>query len=253
MVARKDPTGAEKLLRDFAKSRRRHRNARPLPPDLDADAHPDFAESVREFRRWYDRVGGPRDGESDIVDLETLVRHFKRSFEAGLDFARLWDAAHSATLPLMRSRSFDLREYRRRSIWKRAKGDEEGGRFADQAEEQNAGCRDAYGTLMGRIATAIVSVFSSELDGLLAEYDAFKRRAAVMDFDDLLFTCREVLRRYPEVRTAAGERFSRILVDEFQDTDPVQAEILFLWATRAWLSMMVFTSPCLRLYSVSVK
>jgi len=229
-VARKDPTGAEKLLRDFAKSRRRHRNARPLPPDLDADAHLEFAEGVREFRSWYDCVGGPRDAESDIVDFETLARHFERSFEAGLDFARLWDAAHPATLPLMRSKSFDLREYRRRSMWKRAKGDDEGGRLADQAEEYYARCRQSYGTLMGRIATAIVSVFSSELDGLLAEYDTFKRRAAVMDFDDLLFSCREVLRRYPEVRAAGGERFSRILVDEFQDTDPVQAEILFLLA-----------------------
>lgn len=84
-------------------------------------------------------------------------------------------------------------------------------------------------TLMGRIATAIVSVFSSELDGLLAEYEAFKRRAAVMDFDDLLFTCREVLRRYPEVRAAAGEHFSRILVDEFQDTDPCRPRSCFFW------------------------
>jgi CRISPR-associated exonuclease Cas4 len=230
VVARKDPTGAEKLLRDFAKSRRRHRNARPLPPDLDADAHLEFGENVREFRRWYDRVGGPRDGETDIADLEALATHFEHSFAAGLDFARLWDAAHPATLPLMRSRSFDLREYKRRSIWKRAKGDVEGGPLADQAEEHYARCREAYGTLMGRIATAIVSVFSSELDGLLAEYDAFKRRAAVMDFDDLLFTCREVLRQYPEVRAAAGEHFLHILVDEFQDTDPVQAEILFLLA-----------------------
>jgi CRISPR-associated exonuclease Cas4 len=130
----------------------------------------------------------------------------------------------------MRSRSFDLREYRRRSMWKRAKGDDDGARLADQAEEHYARCRQTYGTLMGRIATSIVSVFSSELDGLLAEYDAFKRRAAVMDFDDLLFTCREVLRQYPEVRAAAGERFSRVLVDEFQDTGPVQAEILFLLA-----------------------
>jgi CRISPR-associated exonuclease Cas4 len=228
VVARKDPTGAEKLLRDFAKSRRRYRNARPLSPDLDADAHLGFGENVREFRRWYDRVGGPRDAESDIADLETLATHFERSFAAGLDFARLWHAAHPPTLPLMRSRSFDLREYRRRSIWKRAKGDVEGGPLADQAEERYLRCREAYGTLMGRIATAIVSVFSSELDGLLGEYDAFKRRAAVLDFDDLLFTCREVLRRYPKVRNAAGEHFSRILVDEFQDTDPVQAEILFL-------------------------
>jgi CRISPR-associated exonuclease Cas4 len=230
VVARKDPRGAEKLLRDFAKSRRRHRNARPLRPDLDAGSHREFAESVREFRRWFDRVGGPRDAESDIVDLESLARHFELGFEADLDFARLWDAAHPATVSLMRSKSFDLREYKRRTIWKRTKGDEGGGRLADEAEKQYAQCREAYGTLMGRIATSIISVFSSELDGLLAEYDDFKRRAAVMDFDDLLFTCREVLRQYPEVRAAAGERFSRILVDEFQDTDPVQAEILFLLA-----------------------
>ena len=81
--------------------------------------------------------------------------------------------------------------------------------LADQAEENYARCREAYGTLMGRIATAIVSVFSSELDGLLSEYDAFKRRAAVMDFDDLLFTCREVLRRYPEVRAPPPASTSR--------------------------------------------
>ena len=229
VVARKDPTGAEKLLRDFAKSRRRHRNARPLSPDLDVDAHLDFGENVREFRRWYDRVGGPRDAESDIANLETLATHFEGSFAAGLDFARLWDAAHPATLGLMRSRSFDLRDYRRRSIWKRAKGDVEGGPLADQAEEHYARCREAYGTLMGRIATAIVSVFSSELDGLLAEYEAFKRRAAVMDFDDLLFTCREVLRRYPEVRAAASEHFSRILVDEFRTRTPCRRKFYFFW------------------------
>ena len=93
-------------------------------------------------------------------------------------------------------------------------------------------CRKAYGALMGRIATAIVSVFSAELDGLLSEYEAFKRRAAVLDFDDLLFTCGEVLRAYPPVRKAAAERYTRILVDEFQDTDPIQAEIMFLLAAK---------------------
>ncbi len=86
---------------------------------------------------------------------------------------------------------------------------------------------------MGRIASGIVSVFSAELDALLAEYEAFKQRAAVLDFDDLLFTCRDVLRTHPHVRGAAAERFARILVDEFQDTDPVQAEIIFLLSTTA--------------------
>jgi CRISPR-associated exonuclease Cas4 len=86
----------------------------------------------------------------------------------------------------------------------------------------------AYSALMGRIATALISTFSAELDGVLADYEAFKKRAAALDFDDLLFTCRDVLRAYPGVREAAARRFARILVDEFQDTDPVQAEVLFL-------------------------
>jgi ATP-dependent exoDNAse (exonuclease V) beta subunit len=131
----------------------------------------------------------------------------------------------------MRKDSFDLRQYWRRSLWKRVGSKEHGERLADRAEEHYARCHEAYSTFMGRIATAIISVFSAEVDRILAEYEAFKQRAAVMDFDDLLFTCRDVLRAYPQVRTAAAERISRILVDEFQDTDPVQAEIIFLLST----------------------
>jgi CRISPR-associated exonuclease Cas4 len=39
-----------------------------------------------------------------------------------------------------------------------------------------------------------------------------------------------MLRQNEKVRTAAARRFQRILVDEFQDTDPIQAEIAFLLA-----------------------
>jgi superfamily I DNA/RNA helicase len=86
---------------------------------------------------------------------------------------------------------------------------------------------------MGGIATAVIGSFSIEIDGVLEDYEAFKRRAAVLDFDDLLHTCRQVLRDFPVVRSTAGERFSRILVDEFQDTDPVQAELIFLLCSGA--------------------
>jgi CRISPR-associated exonuclease Cas4 len=229
--ARKNPTGAEKLLRDFATFRRRYRKARPLAPDLGPNADRDFVESVREFRRWCNRVNASPGAETEIGALETLASHFERHFDPLPSFEQLWDLAHPDWLPIMRKDSFDLREYRRRSLWKRAGGKERGERLADQAEEHFARCHEAYSTLMGRIATAVISVFSVEVDRLLAEYEAFKQRAAVLDFDDLLFTCRDVLRAYPLVRTAAAERMSRILVDEFQDTDPVQAEIIFLLST----------------------
>ncbi|MCK1604980.1 UvrD-helicase domain-containing protein [Bradyrhizobium sp. 166] len=227
-VARRDPRGAEALLRNFAKFRRRYRTARPLQPDLDPNADLDFTESVREFRRWCDHVGAPREADPEVAALETMVSHFERRFDPLPGFERLWGLAHPPPLPIMRKDSFDLREYRRRSMWRKAMGREAGDRLADQAEEHYARCRAAYSALMGRIATALISTFSAELDGVLADYEAFKKRAAVLDFDDLLFTCRDVLRAYPGVRQAAAGRFVRILVDEFQDTDPVQAEVLFL-------------------------
>jgi CRISPR-associated exonuclease Cas4 len=233
LVARKNPTGAEELLREFAKFRRRYRKARPLPRDLDTKVDRDFVERVREFRRWCNRVGAPPQAAAEIVDLERLVSHFEGRLDPPPEFEQLWGLAHPPSLPIMRKDSSDLREYRRRTMWKRFAGEDHGERVADEAVEHYARCREAYSALMGRIATAIVSVFSAELDGLLAEYEAFKQRAAVLDFDDLLFTCRDVLRAYPPVRAAASERFSRILVDEFQDTDPVQAEIVFLLSSTA--------------------
>jgi ATP-dependent helicase/nuclease subunit A len=48
-----------------------------------------------------------------------------------------------------------------------------------------------------------------------------------LSFQDLLLIARDLLRDHPEVRRWFRERYRRILVDEFQDTDPVQAEILF--------------------------
>lgn len=232
-VARKDPVGAEDLLRGFAKFRRRYRAAKPPPSDLDPKAELEFVESVREFRRWCDHVDVPPEADPDIVALEALASHFGGTFDPLPGFERLWELAHPPSQPIMRKGAFALRDYRRRSLWRRKAGKEAGDRLADQAEEYYARCRTAYGTLMGRIATAIIGSFSNELAGVLEGYEAFKRRAAVLDFDDLLYTCRQVLRDFPLVRNTAGERFSRILVDEFQDTDPVQAEIVFLLCSAA--------------------
>ncbi|MEP6994543.1 MAG: UvrD-helicase domain-containing protein, partial [Acidobacteriota bacterium] len=60
-----------------------------------------------------------------------------------------------------------------------------------------------------------------------AEYAAWRRRNGRLNFQDLLLLARDLLRDHPRVRQAFQERFLPILVDEFQDTDPIQAEILF--------------------------
>jgi ATP-dependent helicase/nuclease subunit A len=52
----------------------------------------------------------------------------------------------------------------------------------------------------------------------------------LVDFDTLLVATRDLLRDHPEVREAQKARFTSILVDEFQDTDPLQYEIVFFLA-----------------------
>ncbi len=58
-------------------------------------------------------------------------------------------------------------------------------------------------------------------------YRQWRRREGRTNFQDLLLCARDLLRDHPDVRTALFARFTPVLVDEFQDTDPIQAEILF--------------------------
>ena len=58
-------------------------------------------------------------------------------------------------------------------------------------------------------------------------YDKRRRDEGRLNFQDQLMLAAELLRKNPEVREYFRQRFHPVLVDEFQDTDPIQAEILF--------------------------
>ncbi|MCS3632034.1 ATP-dependent helicase/nuclease subunit A [Salinibacter ruber] len=53
-----------------------------------------------------------------------------------------------------------------------------------------------------------------------------------LTFQHLLLYTRDLLQTSPEVREELQDRYETVLVDEFQDTDPVQAEILFYLTGR---------------------
>jgi ATP-dependent helicase/nuclease subunit A len=55
-------------------------------------------------------------------------------------------------------------------------------------------------------------------------------RAGTISFDGLLVRARDLLRDHPRVREELKRRFKAILIDEFQDTDPIQYEILIYLA-----------------------
>lgn len=59
-----------------------------------------------------------------------------------------------------------------------------------------------------------------------------RRRRNALSFNDLLIMTADVLRTNDDVRRALQQKYRWLLVDEFQDTDPVQAEIMFLLASQ---------------------
>jgi ATP-dependent exoDNAse (exonuclease V) beta subunit len=69
-----------------------------------------------------------------------------------------------------------------------------------------------------------------ELVTALEAYEIAKQRAGALDFLDLLVRARDLVRDSRDVRAAFQARFTHLFVDEFQDTDPLQAEILLLLA-----------------------
>ncbi|HMJ56834.1 MAG TPA: UvrD-helicase domain-containing protein [Polyangiaceae bacterium] len=67
-----------------------------------------------------------------------------------------------------------------------------------------------------------------ELLPLVTAYEELKTRKGKLDFLDLLLLTRDLLSHDLAVRSELQARFSHLLVDEFQDTDPLQADILML-------------------------
>jgi DNA helicase II / ATP-dependent DNA helicase PcrA len=63
-------------------------------------------------------------------------------------------------------------------------------------------------------------------------YAERKRRANVLDYDDLLVQFLKLLREHPSAAEVYGRQFLAILVDEFQDTNKIQSDIVDALAAR---------------------
>jgi len=77
--------------------------------------------------------------------------------------------------------------------------------------------------------------FYEELGDLLnlqALYKKQKELNQLMDYDDLLINFKNLLENYPEVRKAISREFRYIMVDEYQDTNRLQADIIQLMASE---------------------
>jgi ATP-dependent helicase/nuclease subunit A len=82
-----------------------------------------------------------------------------------------------------------------------------------------------------RAEADLAALLHGELTSCVHRYEALKARDGALDFLDLLIRARNLVRDNLSVRQQFQSRFRRIFVDEFQDTDPLQAELLLLLAS----------------------
>ncbi|ABJ75938.1 ATP-dependent helicase [Leptospira borgpetersenii] len=73
---------------------------------------------------------------------------------------------------------------------------------------------------------------TKDISQIFEDYKSYKTERSLLDYDDLLYFTRDLLTNHPGVRNALSEKYKFIMVDEFQDTNKVQAHIACLLASE---------------------
>ncbi len=195
-------------LREAAQQLSRNRDLDPPrgspPPPDPHETHAEWLQTAEQLRVEYEQLGSKQ-----AAQPETLVGWLR---EMPLDdpdeLSRLLLTPARTRKPTGRSEAL---------VALRARWDE----FAAQ--------RAAYArSLRAHILNDVLAVL-----GAFVRDDADRRRReGRLTFEDLLIEARNLLVMSAGARRFFRERYSHILIDEFQDTDPLQAEIVLLLAAE---------------------
>ncbi len=238
-VLQKPPEGVRRVLRRRARGR-----DRVGPREALRDAawklcgHRDFTAPWR--RDPFDRDAAVDTAVASLVALGDLAT---RADEAGDEYlAKALDkvrrfADELARRELVRPRDHDglegelstlarLREW----SWRLGGGSSGRGGLRAEASTLRDLTRAHVDAALAGCNADLAACLHEELRPLVTSYDQRKARAGKLDFLDLLLRARDLVSRDRNAREDLQARFTRIFVDEFQDTDPLQAEILLLLA-----------------------
>jgi ATP-dependent exoDNAse (exonuclease V) beta subunit len=189
-------------------------------PEFDRTAAIDrLVSDVGAFAQRRSRVTSPR----DVLYQDTEAAQ-RAADELGLAMASAdYDTAEAALVDLKRDRGFRRIRSGRGAAY---------GTGVPRAEVQAA--YQALLTALDAFATDadadLAALLRDELRGCIDRYETLKAGRGALDFLDLLLRARDLVRGRPDVRRVFQARFTHLFVDEFQDTDPLQAELLLLLA-----------------------
>lgn len=188
-----------------------------------------------------------RDAFAREEEIDTLVRMVRELADMSARPRRVTDNLYKSLLPARalaewiersettRRRDYDALEARLLKLGRDIRDLKGSGAYGDGvAREELVARRDEVARWIrefrSRADADLAAALREEMSGLVDEYSDRKDRAGKLDFVDLLIRVRDLVRDRSDVREYLQNRFTHLFVDEFQDTDPLQAEILFLLA-----------------------
>ena len=143
----------------------------------------------------------------------------------------------NARVEALRDRDYDglealLRDFahERSWRWKGAQRTRYGVLTRDEVLAQRDKVKDELGKFIAASDADLAPLLQEALQSPINAYEELKARSGRLDFLDLLIKARDLIRNDAIVRAELQQRFTHFFIDEFQDTDPLQAEILLLLA-----------------------
>ncbi|MDB5603427.1 MAG: hypothetical protein JWP25_327 [Bradyrhizobium sp.] len=227
VLSQHDPLKVVGLVKSLAELKRRHPKAGTSRADFKRRTDLDLIEAIDAFVRWFAKNPDEPKTARLLGDLGTLSAFYADCFSSEPTFRDLWRLGQPPRVASMQARNSNLASYRCKTGWVKKYGSDRGEALNREAARHLETVERIYRELLGQVADGLVGALSTVLDDVVAAYARRKREAAVLDFDDLLIMAHDLVCRHEPVRAALGRRFPHLFVDEFQDTDRVQAAIIF--------------------------
>jgi ATP-dependent helicase/nuclease subunit A len=202
-----------------------------------------FVRQIYENRDLLPESSLPRPSYSLGSFLETLEKEVQRAWDlAQSDCRKEEDLGYLAILGL-RGKVKELKEASPerqevilfRGLQIKAQGNKSKWKVPASCDEQKKilnGLAQELETLKASLRAQVMAELVGWVQGFVTSIQEEKARRGVLDFQDLLILSRNLLRDNKEVRGYFQEKFRLILVDEFQDTDPLQVEVVFFLAEK---------------------
>jgi ATP-dependent helicase/nuclease subunit A len=197
---------------------------------------PELRPAVDETLDWLDRVlpgtPYPDADRDDLVDALHRMNRYRRLMDMDSPGSR---AAFLQMLDALVNDDGDPKVKTRVGLWK-AWGGATYELFQALRGESDQPVVEPLGAFVLRVVRPaaidwkeyVYAQVREFVDGAVDAFRTHRCEEGLLTFQDLLLRAADLLRSNGEARRHFRQRYTHLLVDEFQDTDPVQAEIVFL-------------------------